>query len=196
MVRSVAHLLQKLTNIGLCTPPPVNKMTSLAPTQRRAKLINTPTQRVKVAKKTNMPLSNPHRLQSFVDAKVDSYVWSHTLCHKRTTATSDKEVLFHRTRNSSYNEIKKYVLTPCEIGIQEQAEKVGIQCHPLHPHLFDELCLRSKRWWVNKSMFTTEKPLHVHCFIPGLPAGKRRLGITGTPPVLWLGSPSAMPYRP
>jgi hypothetical protein len=36
----------------------------------------------------------------------------------------------------------------------------------------------------------------VHCFIPGLPAGKRRLGITGTPPVLWLGSPSAMPYRP
>jgi hypothetical protein len=103
-----------------------------------------------------------------------------------------KELQQHQTRRSYsieqeialINEIKKYVLTPCEIGIQEQAEKVGIQCHPLHPHLFDELCLRSKRWWVNKSMFTTEKPLHVHCFIPGLPAGKRRLGITGTPPVL------------
>jgi hypothetical protein len=93
---------------------------------------------------------------------------------ERERTGEDKEQ--GKTKNSSYKEIKKYVLTPCEIGIEEQAEKVGIQCHPLHPPLFDELCLRSKRWWVNKSMFTTEKSLHVHCFIPGLPHGKAPVG--------------------
>jgi hypothetical protein len=55
-------------------------------------LVNTPPKRVRSGKnKKDTPLSDPCCLQSFVDTKVDSYIWSHTLL-QRTKAASDKEV--------------------------------------------------------------------------------------------------------